>query len=163
MTEEPKSSRSSQASTAAQQQDAKHETRLDSQIDALLAGRHADPFSVLGPHPIWSPLGHGWAIRFFRPDAAEASVLLEGATEPIPARRLRPEGFFEATLPDSHQGAPPPNSYRIRFRSSQGQNVEAFDTYAFPYLLSEFDLHLRSEERRVGKECRSRWWPYRYI
>src|SRR5437667_8755836 len=20
----------------------------------------------------------------------------------------------------------------------------------------------RSEERRVGKECRSRWWPYRY-
>src|SRR5688572_32857446 len=20
--------------------------------------------------------------------------------------------------------------------------------------------HLRSEERRVGKECRSRWWPY---
>src|SRR2546429_8224232 len=22
------------------------------------------------------------------------------------------------------------------------------------------DLHLRSEERRVGKECRSRWSPY---
>src|SRR5690554_7582275 len=22
------------------------------------------------------------------------------------------------------------------------------------------DLSLRSEERRVGKECRSRWWPY---
>src|SRR6478736_7908487 len=21
---------------------------------------------------------------------------------------------------------------------------------------------LRSEERRVGKECRSRWWPYHY-
>src|SRR5690554_7152327 len=21
---------------------------------------------------------------------------------------------------------------------------------------------LRSEERRVGKECRSRWWPYNY-
>src|SRR5699024_12082503 len=20
--------------------------------------------------------------------------------------------------------------------------------------------HIRSEERRVGKECRSRWWPY---
>src|SRR3712207_9594388 len=24
----------------------------------------------------------------------------------------------------------------------------------------EKDLHLRSEERRVGKECRSRWSPY---
>src|SRR5436190_24201946 len=26
-------------------------------------------------------------------------------------------------------------------------------------LLSESDA-VRSEERRVGKECRSRWWPY---
>src|SRR2546422_11144061 len=25
---------------------------------------------------------------------------------------------------------------------------------------SEISLHLRSEERRVGKECRSRWSPY---
>ena len=24
----------------------------------------------------------------------------------------------------------------------------------------EFDVELRSEERRVGKECRSRWSPY---
>src|SRR5437868_10200339 len=23
-------------------------------------------------------------------------------------------------------------------------------------------VELRSEERRVGKECRSRWWPYHY-
>ena len=25
---------------------------------------------------------------------------------------------------------------------------------------TEFDVELRSEERRVGKECRSRWSPY---
>ena len=33
-----------------------------------------------------------------------------------------------------------------------------------PYLCNVFfivlDLRLRSEERRVGKECRSRWSPY---
>src|SRR5438105_15723691 len=23
-------------------------------------------------------------------------------------------------------------------------------------------VFIRSEERRVGKECRSRWWPYHY-
>ena len=27
-------------------------------------------------------------------------------------------------------------------------------------LLNEYDKHARSEERRVGKECRSRWSPY---
>ena len=25
---------------------------------------------------------------------------------------------------------------------------------------ADIDLHRRSEERRVGKECRSRWSPY---
>ena len=123
------------------------DSNKDVLIDALLAGRSADPFAVLGPHPIWSPLGHGWAIRFFRPGAADASVLLTGSSEAIPARKLRPEGFFEATLPNSHQGAPAPNSYRIRFHTGHGETVEAFDTYAFPYLLSEFDLHLMGEGR----------------
>ena len=27
-------------------------------------------------------------------------------------------------------------------------------------VVDEFELHKRSEERRVGKECRSRWSPY---
>src|SRR5688572_8281738 len=27
--------------------------------------------------------------------------------------------------------------------------------------VSDIDRRLRSEERRVGKECRSRWWPCR--
>src|SRR5438270_13674987 len=31
---------------------------------------------------------------------------------------------------------------------------------AFLYLLQYFRRRLRSEERRVGKECRSRWSPY---
>ena len=26
--------------------------------------------------------------------------------------------------------------------------------------ISEGEIHIRSEERRVGKECRSRWSPY---
>ena len=38
------------------------------------------------------------------------------------------------------------------------------DTYALPYLEAEAPNKLigemRSEERRVGKECRSRWSPY---
>jgi len=39
-------------------------------------------------------------------------------------------------------------------------NLRAFTTYGFPLKMikSNANLSLRSEERRVGKECRSRWW-----
>ena len=32
--------------------------------------------------------------------------------------------------------------------------------YGWEYTLTEFTREERSEERRVGKECRSRWSPY---
>jgi 1,4-alpha-glucan branching enzyme len=121
---------------------------LDAQVDALVLGRHADPFSVLGPHRVSPPSGAAhWVIRVFRPGASAAWILLQGVAEPISATRLRPEGFFEAVLPESLQDRPAPTAYRIRFRSSYGETVEACDTYAFPYLLSEFDLHLMGEGR----------------
>src|ERR1043166_10189866 len=37
----------------------------------------------------------------------------------------------------------------------------AFQNYFYQYMfLAHLALGLRSEERRVGKECRSRWSPY---
>src|SRR5207248_5649628 len=33
----------------------------------------------------------------------------------------------------------------------------------FPFRFSTCLAHSRSEERRVGKECRARWWPQRYM
>ncbi len=147
MPEDNKSAATPQASASAPAKNAQVDAQLNARVDALLAGRCADPFALLGPHPIWPPAGHGWVVRFFRPGAADASVLLNGVSEPIPARRLRPEGFFEVTLPDSQQTAPAPSSYRIRYRTDYGETVETFDPYAFPYLLSEFDLHLMGEGR----------------
>ena len=32
--------------------------------------------------------------------------------------------------------------------------------YGKSHILQGVDLDVRSEERRVGKECRSRWSPY---
>src|SRR5438552_5753837 len=37
--------------------------------------------------------------------------------------------------------------------------LRLFNAHAFGDL-THFWLSDRSEERRVGKECRSRWWPY---
>jgi 1,4-alpha-glucan branching enzyme len=127
-------------------------SRLNKQIDAILAGRNADPFAVLGPHPITS----GWVVRFFLPGAVEASIslrppVIEGTTlapaKVTDAIPLRPEGFFEASWPSGQSDAPSPGSYKIQGRWRSGESFELYDPYAFPYLLTEFDLHLMGEGR----------------
>jgi 1,4-alpha-glucan branching enzyme len=122
---------------------AKSAAQLKAQIDALLAGRHADPFALLGPHPV----SGGWVVRFFLPWAAEACILLKGVAKVTDAVKLRPEGFFEVTWPSTQDTAPAPGSYKIQGRTHEGEPFEIYDAYAFPYLLTEFDLHLMGEGR----------------
>jgi 1,4-alpha-glucan branching enzyme len=124
------------------------------EIDAFLNGRHTDPFALLGPHAVPG----GWAIRFFVPWAGEASIAIGGnsngpgrpATNSMKvtdAVKLRDEGFFEAIWPSSQSAPPAPGSYKIRGRTYHGETFEMYDTYSFPYLLSEFDLYLMGEGR----------------
>jgi 1,4-alpha-glucan branching enzyme len=127
-------------------------TEVSRRIDALVSGRNADPFAVLGPHRT----SEGWAIRFFLPWADQASVALRGATVnqlTVPpavlmeASKLRPEGVFEAIFPTQQSAAPGPSSYKLLGRNRYGESFELYDAYAFPYLLTEFDLHLMGEGR----------------
>jgi len=120
---------------------------FSARVAALFAARNADPFGLLGPHPVDSAPGRFWSIRAFQPRAVEAQIILQGQANPIPMRRLRDTGFFEATLPSPSEVAPAPSSYRLRFRNEYGDVWEAHDTYAFPYLLTEFDLYLMGEGR----------------
>ena len=120
---------------------------FNKRIDALLAAHNADPFGILGPHPADSPQGRRWSIRAFHPRAVEANILLQGQMDLLPMRRLREEGFFEVTLPAPSETPPAPSSYRIRFRNEYGETWEIYDPYAFPYLLTEFDLYLLGEGR----------------
>src|SRR5229473_1181290 len=131
---------------------ASRDPRLDAQIDALLAARHADPFSFLGPHPV----DGNWTVRFFLPWAAHACISLtppaiEGGTlsraKVTDAVKLRPEGFFEATWPSNQSAPPAPGSYKIQGRTHYGESFEIFDPYSFPVVLSEFDLYLMGEGR----------------
>ena len=43
-------------------------------------------------------------------------------------------------------------------KTNKGIDIEHIET-AFN-ITNGFPYHMRSEERRVGKECRSRWSPY---
>jgi 1,4-alpha-glucan branching enzyme len=123
------------------------QTHLEGQIDALLSGRNADPFATLGPQPVETGAGRRWVIRFYNPNAASAKVTVVGVPGAIEAKRRRPEGLFEATLPETYKDRPDPANYRIRFATDNGHTWEAYDPYAFPYSLSDFDLYLMGEGR----------------
>jgi hypothetical protein len=118
---------------------------FDAGVKALLAARSADPFGVLGPHAIETPEGRRWVVRFFRPGAKDASVVLRDSGERVIAKKIRNEGLFEAALPGVNEFAPAPGSYRIHMRSEYGDEYEGHDAYAFPFQLSEFDLYLMGE------------------
>jgi 1,4-alpha-glucan branching enzyme len=139
-------------SVTQQTADSSADKSLMRDIDALLAGKNSDPFSLLGPHPV----SGGWAIRFFLPWADEASISLNspGAERPpmvtakvVDATKLRPEGFFEATFLSGSTTAPAPGSYKIHYTTHYGEAHEVYDPYAFPYTISEFDLYLMGEGR----------------
>jgi len=59
---------------------------------------------------------------------------MAGIPGPIEAKKIRDEGFFEATLPETYHDRPDPANYRIRFQTHSGASFERYDTYAFPYL-----------------------------
>ena len=98
----------------------------------------------------------GWAVRFFIPWAEEARISLQPSSPenapPDPAKvleavKLHPEGFFEAILPADQTGPPAPVSYKIQGRTHYGEFFETYDAYAFPWVLTEFDLYLMGEGR----------------
>src|SRR5256886_6242399 len=54
----------------------------------------------------------------------------------------------------------PQNFRKLTFEDHTSLRVQVTDNSKHLYYLNEIPLVLRSEERRVGKECRSRWSPY---
>ncbi|MDH4067169.1 MAG: 1,4-alpha-glucan branching enzyme, partial [Acidobacteriota bacterium] len=115
---------------------------LTHDIDALVAGRHADPFGVLGPHEI----GDSLAIRAFWPRARAMAVTAPGGAELAPMSRLHPEGVFEVQLPGvAREGF----DYRLAVTDEYGRTFELDDPYRYGPVLSAFDLYLLAEGTQV--------------
>src|ERR1700723_170987 len=98
---------------------------LEKDIGLIVRGEHSDPFAVLGPH--WSEQDGKklLAIRVFRPNAAEVTVLWGKKAEPQHTMRIHPDGAFEARIPASgaaktQSEAVAPDGYRVQFRFSDG-------------------------------------------
>jgi 1,4-alpha-glucan branching enzyme len=91
------------------------------------------------------------AVRTFQPHATEVSVILAAGGPPFSAARIHPDGLFEALLPYSDSLFAGPATYRLRIQSAEGSVREEFDPYAFPPLLTDFDLHLIGEGTHYEK------------
>ena len=114
-------------------------------ISTLLAGRHENPFEVLGPHEVQGQGEQVTAVRALLPHSQQAWIVdkAHGITRPM--RRIHPAGLFEALCPRDETlcGA----SYQIRTHDPQGQPTTMHDPYAFPPIWSDYDRYLFGEGR----------------
>ncbi len=106
------------------------------EIDALVAGTHHDPHSVLGGHPS----ADGVTIRALRPLAETVTVVLPGGSR-VPMMHVH-QGVFSATVP----GTSVPD-YRIAVTYPGMPETVSDDPYRHLPTLGEIDLHLIAEGR----------------
>jgi 1,4-alpha-glucan branching enzyme len=130
--------------------------QLRDEIESIVQAEHSNPFEVLGPHWVGRSRGRSLTIRAFRPGAQKAAVFWDANQTVYPATRIHPEGVFEAILPadtpDLREGGPfPPTAYRLQFRFAQDAQFETYDPYAFPQVLTEYDLYLSGEGTHYEK------------
>jgi 1,4-alpha-glucan branching enzyme len=126
-------------------------SELDQDIALLLLAENRDPFRLLGPHIVEDDEQKRLVVRGFFPRAKQASIILEDRAESIPAKRLAPDGLFEADLPVYAHLPISPEIYRWRVEEDGQPAREIHDTYAFPPLLSDFDLYLMGEGTHYQK------------
>ncbi len=111
-----------------------------SAFDALAAARHADPFSVLGPHVDGGRL----VIRAIFPAAQSVAVTRPGHPS-VEMTRRHPGGIYEAVIEDETQIVP----YRLQVTGTAGLVVEVEDPYRFGRILSDFDMYLFGEGKHT--------------
>ncbi|WP_427183346.1 1,4-alpha-glucan branching protein GlgB [Bordetella bronchialis] len=112
---------------------------LDGDIQALLSGRHADPFRILGPHGEDTRT----VVRVLAPHARRVSLVRDGAAGAAELPQVR-DGFFMGEAGDLPLGEP--SAYRLRIDWG-GAEQETEDPYAFGPLLGDLDLYLIGEGR----------------
>ena len=126
----------------------------------LIDGRHENPFELLGPHPITAEGKPALAVRAYLPGSQQAWLVEPGQSRSQPMRRIHPSGLYEAICP-MLQKETSPSRYLLRVADERGEQTTGHDPYAFPPLLSEFDLYLLGEGRhwhsydRLGAQIRT--------
>ena len=120
----------------------------DDGFGRVLAGRHHDPFEVLGCHY----RGGKWHIRALLPGAAEAEVVQGDSS--LPMSRLPGTDLFTCRI-----AADSSPQYQLRWRAADGLWQCGEDPYRFGPTIGDLDLHLFGEGRHrhvyrvLGAHC----------
>src|SRR5207237_5706257 len=112
----------------------------DNALDALAGARHADPFSILGPHRLDRG---GVVVRALRP-AAESIVVI-GQGPDVQMMRAHAGGIFEAAFPQDSQIF----DYRLRITYPDGSTEEIDDPYRYGRIIGDYDLYLFGEGKHT--------------
>lgn len=117
------------------------ETRVRDELsaqaaEAIVTGRHPDPFSVLGMHR--SGGGERLTVRAFAPHAQAVWLTEADGAVVEEMTNTHPDGLFVAT-PDRE-----PFAYRLKMKAAKHTWTED-DPYRFPLVLGELDVHLMAE------------------
>ena len=108
-------------------------------VEAIVRGRHGDPFAVLGRR---TRDDGRLSFDVFAPDAAEVTVLDAAGKEVVALDRVHPEGYFHGVTERKRK----PGSYRLRCRAGEHEWVRE-DPYAFGPVLGDMDEYLIAEGR----------------
>jgi len=120
-------------------------------LGALAAGRHHDPFALLGVH---KEKGHR-VIRTLQPGAKSVAVIDADGEVRGDLAATKFDGLFEGPMP------PRLRNYRLRITWADGNVQDTEDPYRFPSMLGEMDLYLLGEGsdkyvyRKLGAHART--------
>lgn len=101
-------------------------------LSDLAAGRHRDPFAVLGPHRNGDKL----LVRTFQPQAGSVAIIDPQGKTLVNMRRVNAEGIYSASIPAGNR------DYRLHITTTSGHQYDIDDPYRFESALGQIDLHL---------------------
>jgi 1,4-alpha-glucan branching enzyme len=112
---------------------------MNRDVAAIAAGRHGDPFAILGPH---RDADGRPCVRAWLPGAQEAGLIPGSGGQALPMICPEVPGFFVANLPAGHDAG----AYRLLVRWADDP-VLIDDPYRFGPTIDATDLWLHAEGR----------------
>ena len=108
---------------------------MTTEYDALVNGKHNNPFAILG----LQRTREGRVVRTLQPGAKSVDLVDRHGDTLATMQRIHDGGLFEAPMP------PRKRNYALRITWQSGETQVVEDTYRFPSTLGELDLYLLGE------------------